>query len=94
MELEVSGTCIEWRGPSPFFFLPLDAESADAVAARAGALSYGWGCIPITARIGETRFTTSLIPREGTYLLPLKKAVRDPEAIDLDTKVRATIMLA
>ncbi|MEU6444125.1 DUF1905 domain-containing protein [Streptomyces sp. NPDC047046] len=33
------------------------------------------------ARLAGTAFTTSLVPRAGGYLLPLKKAVRTPHAI-------------
>ena len=45
-----------------------------SLAAR--AVSYGWGVIPVEAALGETTFTTSLFPRDGGYLLPLKDAVR------------------
>jgi hypothetical protein len=49
---------------------------ADQIAAVASQVSYGWGVIPVEARIGAVVFTTSLFPRDGTYLLPLKDAVR------------------
>ena len=39
-------------------------------------VSYGWGCIPVEARVGEVTFKTSLFPKDDTYLLPLKAAVR------------------
>ncbi|MET0436660.1 MAG: DUF1905 domain-containing protein, partial [Devosia sp.] len=38
--------------------------------------SYGWGVIPVEAVIGGVVFRTSLFPKEGGYLLPLKDAVR------------------
>ena len=67
---------ITWRGPSPYFFAPVpEALTADLrLAAR--AVSYGWGVIPVEAQLGAIAFTTSLFPREGGYLLPLKDAVR------------------
>jgi hypothetical protein len=37
--------------------------------------------IPVEARIGEVAFTTSLFPKDGGYLLPLKNAVRKPEGL-------------
>jgi hypothetical protein len=43
--------------------------------------TYGWGVIPVVARIGDTDFETSLFPKDGGYLLPLKDAVRKPEGI-------------
>jgi len=67
---------IHWRGPAPFYFAPLPQDVADRIAALARQFSYGWGVIPVEAGIGAITFTTSLFPRDGTYLLPLKDAVR------------------
>lgn len=43
--------------------------------------TYGWGVIPVDVRIGETEFSTSLFPKDGGYLLPLKAAVRAPNRL-------------
>lgn len=67
---------VHWRGPSPYYFAPVPQVVADKIAAVASSVSYGWGVIPVEARIGDVVFTTSLIPRNGTYLLPLKDAAR------------------
>ena len=76
-----AGTVIEWRGPSPYYFVPVpDEESADIGEVAAMATS-GWGVIQVLARIGETDFETSLFPKDGGYLLPLKDAVRKPQGI-------------
>ncbi|MER6474353.1 DUF1905 domain-containing protein [Streptomyces collinus] len=81
MELVFSGRVIEWRGPAPYFFVPVpDAESAD-IREVATAATYGWGVIPVEARIGGTAFTTSLFPKDGGYLLPLKSAVRTGQGL-------------
>jgi hypothetical protein len=45
-------------------------------------LTYGWGVIPVTAQIGDMTFTTSLFPKDGGYLLPVKVATRRTEGID------------
>ncbi|MEQ1769512.1 MAG: DUF1905 domain-containing protein [Devosia sp.] len=74
-------TIIEWRGPAPFFFAPLPQADAARVRAVAKRVSYGWGVIPVQVTIGEVTFTTSLFPRDDTYLLPLKDKVRRPLAI-------------
>jgi len=42
-------------------------------------VTYGWGVIPVRARIGRTEFETSLFPKDGRYLLPLKVVVRKAE---------------
>lgn len=91
MRLTFTGRVIEWRGPSPYYFVAVpDAESAD-IREVAALASYGWGVIPVDARIGETAFTTSLFPRDGGYLLPLKNAVRKPQSISAGDDVAVTM---
>lgn len=80
-ELEFEAEVIEWRGPAPFIYAVLPAEIAAEVAAVKRSASYGWGVIPVTASLGPAKFTTSLFPRDGTYLLPLKLAVRRRVAV-------------
>ena len=83
MELGFSGELLHWRGPSPYHFVAVpEAESADLDEVRS-AVTYGWGVIPVVARIGGTTFTTSLIPKDGGYLVPVKDAVRKAEALEV-----------
>lgn len=87
MRFVFTGRVIEWRGPSPYYFVPVpDEESAD-IREVAALASYGWGVIPVEARIGEVVFTTSLFPKDGGYLLPLKNAVRKPQGLAADDEV-------
>ena len=67
---------IYWRGPSPFFYAPLPEAEAARIRQAAKAVSYGWGMIPVEARIDGVDFTTSLFPKDETYLLPIKAEVR------------------
>lgn len=67
---------IYWRGPAPHVFARLPAEVAEGLQRLGPSVSYGWGCIPVSAKIGSVSFTTALFPKDGTYLLPLKLAVR------------------
>ena len=81
MRIEFTGAVFEWRGPAPFFYVAVpDAESAE-VRAVASAVTYGWGMVPVTARIAGTEWRTSLFPKDGRYLVPLKDAVRKAEGI-------------
>lgn len=93
MQVQFAGIVFEWRGPAPFFFVALSADAADAVGAVAATASYGWGCIPVTATIGRTTWTTSLIPKNGGYLLPLRRRVRDDEGIALDALVAVRLVI-
>ena len=95
MELVFAGRVVEWRGPSPYYFVPVpDEESADIHEVAAMA-TYGWGVIPVEARIGEVVFETSLFPKDGGYLLPLKDAVRRPLGISAgdDVTLEMTVLL-
>lgn len=76
LKLRFEATVIEWRGPAPFFFAPLPAKHVEGVRRSAKVASYGWGVVPVAAVIGGVRFTTSLFPKDDTYLLPLKMDVR------------------
>ncbi len=84
---------IEWRGPAPFYYLPIPNDICEEIKAAAKLLSYGWGVIPVTAAIGKTTFTTSLFPKDGIYLLPIKNAVRLPENLELGMKARVKLSL-
>jgi hypothetical protein len=91
VELNFTSVVIEWRGPAPYYYLPLPDEEADHVHDVRKMATYGWGVIPVEARIGETDFSTSLFPKDGGYLLPLKDAVRKPEGITVGDEVTAEL---
>ncbi|GAB3845280.1 DUF1905 domain-containing protein [Micromonospora andamanensis] len=91
MELEFAGEVWFWRGPSPFHFVTVPDQHCGQLAEVAGQVSYGWGMIPVAARIGGTRWTTSLFPRDGGYVVPVKDKVRRAEGIEVGDVV--TILL-
>lgn len=93
MEIVFSAETIEWRGPAPFIFVPIPEDISADIKAISSRLTYGWGCIPVTARIGETTFTTSLFPRKGIYLLPVKVHVQRAEGVQLGDLVEAALTL-
>ncbi|MFB8089043.1 DUF1905 domain-containing protein [Streptomyces sp. NPDC055992] len=95
MRVVFSSRVIEWRGPAPYYFAPVPAEQAADIQEVAQLASYGWGVIPVEAEIGGSAFTTSLFPKDGGYLLPLKNAVRVPQdlAAGDDVTVAMTVRL-
>lgn len=82
MNVQFSGIIFNWRGPSPYFFVAVPAEESDYLKSISGAVTYGWGMIPVTARVGGTVWTTSLFPKDGRYLLPLKDKIRHAEKLN------------
>ena len=93
MDLEFVGRVIEWRGPSPYYYAEVPLPVSEDIAQVAASVSYGWGAIPVEARIGGTAFSTSLFPKDGRYLLPLRDAVRRAEGIGVDDRIAVQMRL-
>ncbi|HQU25495.1 MAG TPA: DUF1905 domain-containing protein [Acidimicrobiales bacterium] len=83
MEVAFDAVVWYWRGPSPFHFVTVPPDGAELIGALAPTLSYGWGCVPVRGRVGATAFVTSLFPRDGGYVVPLKAAVRAAEGLEV-----------
>ncbi|HEU4742866.1 MAG TPA: DUF1905 domain-containing protein [Meiothermus sp.] len=81
MSLEFSGEVWQWRGPAPFYFVTIPAEQSRVIKDVAKLVTYGWGVIPVRVRIGRTEWKTSLFPKDGLYLVPLKDRVRQAEGL-------------
>jgi hypothetical protein len=90
VELVFTGTVVEWRGPAPFHFVPLPPDEAELVDEVKAGVAY-WGVVPVTAWIGESEFTTAMFPREGTWFLPVKDAVRRAEGVALGDAVEVRL---
>lgn len=89
--IEVTGEIVEWRGPAPFHFLAVPEAGSQTLRGVSAEVTYGWGMIPVTAQIGDVEWTTSLWPKEGRYLLPLKDAVRKRAGVALGDVVTVTM---
>jgi hypothetical protein len=82
--LTFSAEVHEWDGPASWFFARLPEEVADDVADHADQRPRtAFGSVRVEVRVGASTWRTSLFPskRDGTYLLPLKRAIRDAEGI-------------
>jgi len=78
-----SGELFQTETEAAWVFVGLPAEAADEIAGSTTP-GPGFGSIRVEVRIGSSEWRTSLFPsREfGTYLLPVKRSVRDHERID------------
>ncbi|SDT44411.1 DUF1905 domain-containing protein [Microlunatus soli] len=93
MELRFSGSVWHWRGPAPYYFVSVPDEECLDIKEVARALTYGWGVIPVTVRVGDTEFGTSLFPKDGGYAVPLKDAVRRAEGIGEGDRITVRLTL-
>lgn len=83
MQFEFEAEVFEWRGPAPFYFAATPSEITMEIEQFKRELTYGWGVIPASVTIGDTKVTTSLIPKNGSFYIPLKDAIRRPNGIQL-----------
>ena len=87
MNIEFSGRVLFWKGPAPWFFVTMPAKQSRELKAISALVTYGWGVIPVHVRIGETEWQTSLFPKDGRYLVPIKASVRKAENLEQGNKV-------
>ena len=92
MNLEFSGELWFWKGPSPWHFITVPEDECGELEAASAFVTYGWGMIPVAAEIGETTWTTSLYPKDGRYIVPVKAWVREAEGLEVGDLV--TVRLA
>jgi hypothetical protein len=82
MVIEFTGTILFWKGPAPWFFVAVPEQQSRDLKAISNIVTYGWGVIPVHVQIGRTEFTTSLFPKDGLYLVPIKASVRKAENLE------------
>ena len=72
-----------WRCPSAdgWHLVSLPAEIATDITDVTAGTQRGFGSVRVTVTVGATLWRRSIVPdsRTGTYLLPVKKAVRPAE---------------
>ncbi len=71
----------KYDGDAPWHFVTVPVELADDIEAATEPKPFG--SVRVRARIGVTTWETSLFPdkRSGSYVLPVKRSIRDAESI-------------
>ena len=92
MNIEFNGKIWFWRGPAPWYFVTVPEQQSRDLNVISGLVTYGWGVIPVLVRIGDIEWTTSLFPKDGRYLVPIKASVRKAENLEEGDEV--TVRLA
>jgi Domain of unknown function (DUF1905) len=92
MHLEFRGEMWFWKGPAPWHYITVPDEQCGALEAASAFVTYGWGMIPVTAQSGATGWRTSLFPKDGRYIVPVKASVRRAEGLEVGDVV--TVRLA
>ncbi|MBO3089773.1 DUF1905 domain-containing protein [Cellulomonas dongxiuzhuiae] len=93
MELRFGGEVVWWRGPSPYHFVALPDPETARLRVVASRVTYGWGCIPATVTLGATTFRTSIFPKDGGFMVPVKVAARRAEGVELGDDVTLVVLV-
>ncbi|MEP0804976.1 MAG: DUF1905 domain-containing protein [Chloroflexota bacterium] len=76
MNFEFSGKIFHWRGPAPYLFVAVPPQQSGEIRAVSRLVTYGWGVIPVFVRVGKTEWQTSLFPKDGRYLVPIRMSAQ------------------
>ncbi len=84
----------ETGDPSAWCFVTLPLEVSDEVRVLAGE-PRGFGSVPVRVAVGGSRWDTSVFPdaESGCFVLPVKKAVRQAEAVDEGDELTVTLQV-
>lgn len=93
MNIEFNGRIWFWRGPSPWYFVTVPEKQSGNLQAISEFVTYGWGMIPVIVRIGNTEWKTSLFPKDGHYLVPIKASVREAENLEEGNDVNVRLKI-
>jgi hypothetical protein len=96
MRYEFDAVLWQWQARTDSWtFVSLPLELADEVLDVAGPVTRGFGSVRVEVTVGSTTWRTSIFPdaKAGTYVLPIKKAVRRAEGLTTDGTLRLTLTL-
>jgi hypothetical protein len=93
LDLAFSGELWYWRGPAPYHFVTVPPDAARAIHAVAADVTYGWGMIPVSVRLGASAWETALWPKDGGYVVPIKDRFRKAEDIALGDTVAVRLVV-
>ena len=75
-------------------FVSLPAEASEDIRELATGSRRGFGSVRVQVTVGGSTWTTSIFPDSARgYVLPIKRAVRDAEGLDVGDLVSVTAAL-
>lgn len=84
-----------WKQGAGWHFATVPPAESARIRAEFKSAKRGWGSVPVTIRIGDTEWQTSLFPqgKTGTYLLAIKASVRKAENIEEGSTITAVVSI-
>jgi hypothetical protein len=97
MTHEFDAVIWEWsaRRLDRWTFVSLPADVADEVLEVGGPVARGFGSLRVDVALGGSAWRTSIFPSDsaGTYVLPIKRAIRDAEDVGTGDVVHVRLTL-
>ena len=83
-----------WEAQDAWRFVTVPADLTDAIRLTTGP-PRGFGSVRVEVTVGATTWRTSVFPdtTAGTYILPMKRAVRVAEGLEDGDEVAVTLRL-
>ncbi|WP_432994049.1 DUF1905 domain-containing protein [Dactylosporangium sp. CA-233914] len=76
-------------------FVSLPAEASDEIRDRTAGVRRGFGSLRVRVRVGTSQWATSIFPGgDGVYVLPVKRAIRKAQSLDVGDTAAFTVELA
>jgi Domain of unknown function (DUF1905). len=84
-----------YPGAGGWHFVNLSIRQSEEIRVRFASEARGFGSLPVTVRIGETEWRTSIFPdrKSKSYLFAVKAAVRRKERIEAGDRVTALLRI-
>lgn len=86
-----------WRypGESGWCFVTVPVALAEEIREVAGEVRRGFGSVRVSVTVGSTTWSTSVFPdaSSGSYVLPMKQAVRRAESLEVGDPVPVSLTL-
>jgi Domain of unknown function (DUF1905) len=94
LSYEFTATLWPWEVRRALYtFVTLPEDVSEEIAAFADGPRRGFGAVGVRVRIGTSAWKTSVFPQGsgGPYMLPIKRAVRDANGVDVGDSVTVSL---
>ncbi|HCT75320.1 MAG TPA: DUF1905 domain-containing protein [Micromonosporaceae bacterium] len=83
------------RRADSWIFVSLPAEVSEEIREMAGGPRRGFGSLRVRVTVGASTWATSIFPGSGggNYVLPIKRAIRKAETLDVGDIASVTVEL-
>ena len=82
------------RREDTWVFVSVPAEASEEIRELTGGARRGFGSLRVKVTVGGSAWRTSIFPGSDGYVLPMKRAIRRAEGLDVGDTATVAIELA